>query len=109
MEMKVFKMNDCDWVCAESEEQAKSFYKSECGFDDNEINEYFEGEESLENTMLISVDDLPIEEQKQPQEMIKQGSELFVRRSYAWVIENEKNNQTLHHCFNRILMNNTNK
>jgi hypothetical protein len=33
--MRVFKMNDCDWVCAENEEMATEFYESVSG---EEIN-----------------------------------------------------------------------
>ncbi|MDV6040536.1 hypothetical protein N7X28_29445 [Bacillus sp. SM-B1] len=87
--MKVFKMNDCDWVCAETEEQAKEFYKNECGFDDEEINEYFEGEVSLREKMHILADDLPLEEQKQCQMMIHRGRELHVLKTFEWVIKNE--------------------
>lgn len=84
--MKVFKMNDCDWVCAETEEQAKEYYKKECGFDDKEINEYFEGEVSLQDTMHILADDLPLEEQQMCQTMIRRGGELHVLKTFDWVI-----------------------
>ncbi|UZH06381.1 hypothetical protein [Heyndrickxia coagulans] len=59
--MKVFKMNECDLVAAETESQAKEFYKKEFGFDDIAID--FEGEVPLTDTILINVDDLPEEEQ----------------------------------------------
>ncbi|PRT35450.1 hypothetical protein [Bacillus wiedmannii] len=87
--MKVFKMNDIDWVCAESEEAAKEYYKNECGIDDEDLNEYYEGEVSLQGTMHISVDDLPYEEQQQCQTMIKRGGELVVLRSFEWVIKHQ--------------------
>ena len=50
-EMRVFRMNECDWVCAESEEQAKSFYLKTVGFDEEEIEEDFIGEVSLQDTV----------------------------------------------------------
>ncbi|HDX9654325.1 TPA: hypothetical protein ROY23_004846 [Bacillus wiedmannii] len=87
--MKVFKMNDCDWVCAETEEQAKEYYKNECGFEDEDINEYFEGEVSLQNTMHISVDDLSDEEQHMCHLMVHRGGELCVLKTFEQVINNE--------------------
>ncbi|HDR3439649.1 TPA: hypothetical protein ACR3Z0_006590 [Bacillus thuringiensis] len=87
MDMKVFKMNDIDWVCAETEEQAKEYYKEECGIGDEDLNEYFEGEVSLQETMHINVDDLPYEEQQQCQTMMHRGGELVVLRSFEWAIK----------------------
>lgn len=87
--MKVFKMNDCDWVCAKSEEQAKEFYKTEVGFDEEEINSDFIGEVSLQNEMLVEVADLPIEEQKQPQKLKEYGGSLFAYKTFEWVIAHE--------------------
>lgn len=88
--MKVFKMNDWDWVCAESEEQAKAFYKNECGFDENEINEEFVGEVSFQDEMLIEADDLPFEEQNKPQKLKMFAGTLFVYKTFEWVINHEK-------------------
>jgi hypothetical protein len=87
--MRVFKMNDCDWVCAETEEQAKEFYKNEVGFDENEINEEFVGEVSIQDEMLIEVDDLPIEEQNQRQKMKMYAGTLFAYKTFEWVIKHE--------------------
>ncbi|MDA1861180.1 hypothetical protein PDK22_26190 [Bacillus cereus group sp. BY122LC] len=87
--MKVFKMNDFDWVCAETEDQAKTYYKKECGFDDEDINEGFVGEVSLRNTMHIDVDDLPYEEQTNCQTMINIGGTLFALKTFEWVIKTE--------------------
>ncbi|MCA1029327.1 hypothetical protein LCM23_25270 [Cytobacillus kochii] len=87
--MKVFRMNDYDWVCAESEEQAKEFYKNECGLDYEEINEYFVGEVSLQDEMMIEVGDLPIEEQKQTQKFKEYAGTLFAYKTFEWVIKNE--------------------
>ena len=49
--MKVFKMNDCDWVAHHSEKQAKEFYKEFTGTPMEDIEEFFEGEVSLTDTM----------------------------------------------------------
>ncbi|PIE97218.1 hypothetical protein CO726_02630 [Bacillus fungorum] len=87
--MKVFKMNDCDWVCAETEEQAKEFYKNECGFEDDEVNEYFEGEVSLNTMMHVDADDLPEEELTKCQQMTKYGDTLLILKPFKWVIEHE--------------------
>lgn len=89
--MKVFKMNDYDWVCAENEQQAKEYYKKEVGFDDEEIEEEFLGEVSLNDTMLVNVNDLPYEENMITQlNMRNIGGELYVPKPFSWVIENEK-------------------
>lgn len=89
--MKVFKMNDCDHVCAENEQQAKEFYEKETGVSRSEIDEQFEGEVSLNNTMLINVDELPEDDRMITQlDMRKYGNELYVPKSFAWVIEHDK-------------------
>lgn len=85
--MKVFKMNDCDWVCAETEKQAKEFYTNEVGYDEAEVNEDFEGEVSLRDTMHIFADDLPLEEQQMAQMMFRRGGELHVLKTFEWVIK----------------------
>ena len=43
-DMKVFKMNDCDWVAHYSEEEAKAFYSDFTGISMEDIEEEFEGE-----------------------------------------------------------------
>ncbi|WP_307475826.1 hypothetical protein [Cytobacillus purgationiresistens] len=44
----------------------------------------------MNETMMINVDDLPVEEEKMTQlDMSKFGNELFVPRSFAWVINKE--------------------
>jgi hypothetical protein len=88
--MKVFKMNDCDWVCAESEEQAKGFYHELTGVDMIDIEEYFEGEVSLSRTMYISLDDLPEEEMSMPQTTLERYGETWVLKTFEWVIKNDK-------------------
>lgn len=85
--MKVFKMNDYDWVCAESEEQAKQFYFDETGVE--YIEEDFKGEVSLTDTMYISLDDLPEEELSIPQVMQQRYGETWVQKTFEWVIKHE--------------------
>lgn len=88
--MKVFKMNDYDWVCARDEEQAKEFYIKETGLDSEEVDEEFQGEVHLTEKMAMPLDALSIEEQKKRQEMVRFGGELWVRKTFEWIIENEK-------------------
>ncbi|WP_246218448.1 hypothetical protein [Litoribacterium kuwaitense] len=38
--MKVFKMNDIDWVAAETEQEAKEFYAKVTGDSPDDINEF---------------------------------------------------------------------
>jgi len=87
--MRVFKMNDYDWVAAKNEEEAKTFYEQ--FIDRDEIEEDFVGEVPLTETMWIPFDDLPLEEQKMTQlDMRNFYGELHVRKTFKWVIENEK-------------------
>ena len=69
--MNVYRMNECDCVCAESEEQAKSFYLKTVGFDEIEVDEDFLGEVSLQETMLDEDDNGNIV-RKTFEEVIKQ-------------------------------------
>ncbi|MGR5994473.1 hypothetical protein ACT7C9_15230 [Bacillus cereus] len=85
--MKVFKMNDCDWVAAKNEEEAKSFYEQFIDRDD--IEEDFVGEVSLQDKMHILADDLPLEEQQMCQTMVNRGGELHVLKTFEWVIKND--------------------
>jgi len=80
-------MNDFDWVCAENEEQAKEHYKKETGFDDLEIDDNFEGEVSLDATMLTNMDDFSIEQLKERQEIVDGN---WVRQTFSEVIEKER-------------------
>lgn len=85
--MKVFKMNDYDWVAAKNEEEAKNFYEE--FIDREEIEEYFVGEVSLKDKMHISIDELPDEEQRVAtiEPVIHRGGETCVLRSFEWVIK----------------------
>ncbi|PFW87229.1 hypothetical protein COL32_27680 [Bacillus pseudomycoides] len=87
--MKVFKMNDFDWVCAETEEQAKEYYKNECGFDDEDINEGFVGEVSLQEATYVDIDELPESEKNNFQCGRPLGDSIVVRKTFEWVIKND--------------------
>ncbi|WP_206774973.1 hypothetical protein [Bacillus cereus] len=87
--MKVFRFFDCDWVCAESEEQAKEFYKNEFGFDNEDINECFEGEVSLQETMYVDIDELPEAEKNNFQFGKPYGDTIVVCKTFEWVIKHE--------------------
>lgn len=88
--MKIFKMNDFDWVCAENEEQAKEFYEKESGFTREEIEDEFVGEVPLTETMMIPFDELPPEEKATTTsaDFKKFYGEIYVKRSFDWVIKN---------------------
>jgi hypothetical protein len=85
--MKVFKMNDFDWVYAENEKQAKEYYVdlTDCDLDDIEDIK----EVSMQDTMLYEVSKLPIEEQKMVQKMSWFGGELCAYKPFEWVIKQE--------------------
>ncbi|MBN6889920.1 hypothetical protein ACUXCC_003455 [Cytobacillus horneckiae] len=83
--MKVFKMNDSDWVCASSEESAKEYYKKLIGCDSEDIEEFFEGEVSLANKMYVLASDVPEKEKPFPWH-----GELWVEKSFGWVIDRQK-------------------
>jgi len=87
--MKVFKMNDFDWVCAETEEQAKEYYKEECGIGDEDLNEGFVGEVSLQEVTYVDIDELPESEKDNFQCGRPLGDSIVVRKTFEWVIKND--------------------
>lgn len=60
--MKVYRMNDTEWVCAPSEEQAKVYYHDKVGFSEDEINEDFQGEVSLKDKISDEHGDISFEQ-----------------------------------------------
>lgn len=88
MEMKVFKMNDCDWVVATSKEEAKSWYMNEVGFTAEEVDTDFEREVSLENTMGYELADIPEEERGKFPTKTYYGIE-FASVPFWWVIKQD--------------------
>lgn len=91
--MKVFKMNDMDHVAAESEKQAKDFYKDLCDYNDEEIEEDFLGLVSLQNEMLIDLDDLTDEDRKTRQKLKAVGDQIYVYQTFKWVLNNDEPKQ----------------
>ncbi len=59
---RVYKMNDCDHVAARDEVEAKEYYMNEVGVDKVAIEEGFEGEVPLTDTMLFDVNDIPLKD-----------------------------------------------
>jgi hypothetical protein len=90
--MKVFRLNEYDWVYAKNLEQALEWYMDQTGLDEDEAfdEHYFEEIDPNVGTTLVHIDELPIEEQKMTQQMIMQGNSLWVKRTFAEVIEREK-------------------
>lgn len=73
-------MKNIDWICAETGEQAKQFYKNEVGYEEDEINEDFEGEVSLQQKMFVPFEDLSPKEQKQNNK--KEQQELSLQKCH---------------------------
>lgn len=80
--MKVFQVNDCDWVAAKSFEEAKEWYMKEYGFAEDEIR----GNEecSLEEAMWVLLEDVPEEERYN----IKEIKNDMAKVTFKWVMEN---------------------
>ncbi|WP_051359542.1 hypothetical protein [Paucisalibacillus globulus] len=89
--MKVFRLNEYDWIYAESEEQALEWYLEQTGLDKEEAydDHYFEEIDPNVGTTLVHIDDLTLKELQMTQEMIRQGNNLLARKTYAQVIESE--------------------
>lgn len=91
--MKVFKMNEVDWVCAHSEKEAKTYYQEYNGESAEDIEEAFEGEVSLDTTMYIEVDMLSDREKAMMQQMKELNGIMHVKKPFSWVIEKQKKTQ----------------
>lgn len=87
--MRVFKVNDCDWVAAKSFDEASEWYIKEYGAEDDEC--WLEYESSLDDKVWVGIDDLSEEELRMTQ-TIKDG---FAHKTYKWVMEHiYQNKQT---------------
>lgn len=84
-------MNNFDWVCAESEEQEKEWYYKETGVDMQDIEEDFEqwGGVPLTDHMWLNESELPIEELKKPQITEHRFGELWIKKTFDWIIKHE--------------------
>lgn len=87
--MKVYNFDDTMWIAAGNEEEAKNFAQEEFGWNELETEEAYQGEVSLDKTMLIHPVDLPEEELRMAQEMELISESFYVKRSFKWVIENQ--------------------
>ncbi|AMW62826.1 hypothetical protein HONESTABE_202 [Bacillus phage HonestAbe] len=84
---RVYRMNDCDVVAARDEHEAKSFYKQETGIDLEIDDEYYEGEISLNETMLLDVNEVPIEDYRVfGFEFVEVYNTKYFRTPYWYVI-----------------------
>lgn len=83
MNMKVYRMNDYDWVAAESDESAKKFYEQ--FIEREELEEDFQGEVPLEDTMFFWEEDVPVDERhKFSRDEI--GGKGIYHVPFSWVI-----------------------
>ena len=69
--VKLFKMNDYDWVAAESAEQANEWYKKEYGLSDEDQPLEEVTEETNTKTFLTSIEDLTESDKLMGFEIIK--------------------------------------
>lgn len=83
----IYKINDYDWVLADSEEQVREYYKNLTNMDDDEIEEI--KEVSINTTMLYPIDKLPEEEKWMTHSMKLFAGELCVYKTFDWVIKHE--------------------
>lgn len=85
--MKVYRMNDCDWVAAKSEDAAKKYYEQY--IEREEIEEDFDGEVSLNELMWLEEEDVPkAERHKFTQDEMAGKPVYFV--PFSWVIQHRK-------------------
>lgn len=84
--MKVFKFDNCDFVCAETLEQAIEFYTKETHLNESEIEVH---EVSLHDRTPVSPASLPDRRNVSVLDAVYINGKLYVYRSFAWVIKNE--------------------
>ncbi|MDQ0158990.1 hypothetical protein [Alkalibacillus salilacus] len=85
--MTVFKMNEIDTVVANSEEEAKAFYKDFVDVNEEELHEDFVGEVSLEKRMYVGLEMLTEEEKTQAREWINFEGEMLTPMTYKEVMQ----------------------
>ncbi|MBM7598289.1 hypothetical protein JOC34_000646 [Virgibacillus halotolerans] len=90
--MKVFKMNDIDYVAAKTSEEAKKFYGELCDYTYEEIQEDFEGEASLQEKMNVLLSELSEDDTVRVGDIHMKHSMLWVRKSFEWFLENDSHN-----------------
>lgn len=91
MNLKIYRMNDCDWVAHYSEEQAVGYYIDFTGFSTDEVvdefNEY--GEVALTETMYWEVESVS-KEDVEAFGLVHESESIFgdaYKVPFSWVIE----------------------
>lgn len=92
MTMRVFKMNDYEHVAANSPEEAKKFYGELCGFTYDEVQADFEGEASLQEKMLVDVNDLTNGMFVNLDNLVYKYGTAWIPMTFEWVLENDQHN-----------------
>jgi hypothetical protein len=94
--MKVFRLNDFDWVAAETLENAVDWYVKETGIDKEDALDpaYEPHEVSLKTTVWSSPEDyLTEEEQGYAREYKKVGNELLAQIPFSRILEKENKSE----------------
>lgn len=88
--VKLFKMNDYDWVAAESAEQANEWYKKEFGVSDKEQPLEEVKQVSSTETFLTQIEDLTESDKLMGFEIITSGNEQYARIPFTYILATEK-------------------
>ncbi|UNA01582.1 hypothetical protein MG295_00165 [Bacillus phage vB_BcgM] len=90
----VFKMNDYDWVKADSERRAMRFYREETGISREDLEEDYFGEVPLTDTMLFHPEDVPeLDEKMYNFKKEDWYGEEYYRVPFWWVILQMETNE----------------
>lgn len=89
--MKVFRLNDCDWVAAETLDQAVEWYMKETGLDrEGALDPAHEPHEcNLNETIWGTIDYLNDEEKQQARYYKEWDGELYARIPFSRIIEKD--------------------
>lgn len=82
--VKLFEIDDCDWVAAETEEQAIEWYSKQVGVSKEELEII---EVSLETTFLQPADEMTSVEEAQNFEKKTIGEEFFVKIPFSFTLQ----------------------
>lgn len=91
-EIKVFRLNEFDWVAAETKEQAIEWYMKETGLtEDESVDDAFYKECDIDKDFLfVDIDCLPVEEQEGTFEILRRYGTLCVKRTFKEMLEMDK-------------------
>lgn len=92
--MKVFRMNDKDWVVAKTERGAKTYYRNLTGISREEINDTFQGEVDMQDTMYSPLDLLSAEEKTNMQRMKNVDGTMWFEHTFEWLFNRQKIKET---------------